>query len=124
MMSHSRLLALSFFGKIEAPPGVEQYNNGTGAIGGIGLLVFVSNVMKAGTVVAGLWVMVNIILAGFTYITESGESNTLNKAKDQITSSIVGLAIIVAAWTITALISYFFFGDPLYILSPDIQGPK
>ena len=111
------------FGTVEAPQGVQLFNSNSGASNGIGLIVFISNLIKLATIVAGLWVMINIILAGYTFITSSGDSSAYGKVKDKITMSVIGLIIIVAAYTITAIIGLLFFGDASYILSPNISGP-
>jgi len=55
------------FGTISPPAGVEKYDAASGEQ--IGLILFLSNIIKIGTIVAGVWVMVNFILAGWTYIT-------------------------------------------------------
>ncbi len=110
----------SVFGKVNPPPGVSQYNT---QAGGIGIILFASNLIKIATVVAGVWVLFNIITAGYLYITESGNSGTATKVKDQITSSVLGLIIIVLSHTLIALISFFLFKDATFILNPKITGP-
>jgi hypothetical protein len=119
----------SVFGKIDAPKGVVDFNNsadaGVTANGTrIGLIVFISNIIKLATVVAGIWVLFNFITAGFTYITSQGESKAATEVKDQITSSVIGLVFIIGAYTVIALISYFLFADAGYILNPTLIGPK
>lgn len=109
------------FGNVDAPQGVQLFNVRSDS--GIGLIPFISNLIKLATIVAGIWVMINIILAGYTYITSSGDTAAHGKVKDKITMSIIGLIIIVAAYTITAIIGLLFFGDAGYILSPNISGP-
>ncbi len=123
-----KLLAQSsIFGTISPPPGVKEFNDKAGLATGnqtnIGLIVFISNIIRVATIVAGVWVLFNFILAGYTFITSQGDTNATNKVKDQITTSIQGLIIIVAAYTLIALISYFLFNDATYILSPTIKGP-
>lgn len=109
------------FGTIQKPVGVSELDDESG--GEIGLLLFVSNLIRVATVIAGLWVMVNFVLAGYQYITSAGDSGTQGKVRDQITMSVVGLVLIVSAYMITALISTLLFGDPNYILNPTIPGP-
>jgi len=109
------------FGKITAPTGVDAYN--AKATGGIGILLFLSNVIKVLTIVAGIWVLFNFLMAGYTYITAQGDASAANKVKDQLTNSIIGLAIIVGAYKIIAIVSFFLFGDAGFILNPTIPGP-
>ena len=87
---------------------------------GIGIIVFISNVIKLLAVVAGLMVMFNFIIAGFTYITAGEDPGKIEKIGSKLTMSVVGLAIIVASYTIAALIGLLLFKDPTYIINPQI----
>jgi hypothetical protein len=115
------------FGTIDAPPGVENFNNQaktqSGGTVNIGIIIFVSNMIKLATILAGILVFFNFILAGFTYITSPGDSSAQNKMRDQITYSVLGLVLIVAAYTIIAVLSLIIFGRADYILNPEIVGP-
>jgi hypothetical protein len=111
----------SIFGSVSAPPGVADYD---AQVGGIGLVLFLSNLIKIVTIVGGLFVMVNLIRAGWTYISSSGDASAHEKVANTITFSVVGLAIIVASYAGAALIGLIFFGDATFILSPTICGPK
>lgn len=110
------------FGAIEAPPGVDLLNQQAGE-SGIGLVIFFSNLIKFLSVVAGLWTMLNFILAGFTYITSSGDSGAIEKIGSKLTLSVVGLAIIVASYTIAAVLGLILFGDATFIINPKIPSP-
>jgi hypothetical protein len=111
----------SIFGKVEAPPGVADYD---AAAGGIGLVLFVSNLIRIITIVGGVFVMVNIIYAGWIYISSSGNADAHTKVADTIIYSIIGLAIIVGSYAAAALAGVIFFGDATFILSPTICGPE
>lgn len=111
-------------GAIEAPPGVVKFNEQAGAGSqNIGLIIFFSNIIKFVTVIAGLWTMLNFILAGFTYITSSDDSGAISKIGGKLTLSVVGLAIIVASYTIAAVLGLIFFGDASFIINPKIPSP-
>lgn len=112
-------------GTVEAPPGVADYNKLVG--GGpqdIGIILFASNMLKVGAVVAGLIVFYNFLMAGFNYITADGDSNAMKKVIDEIKSSVIGLILIVTAYAVTAVISLMIFGDANFILNPTIKGPN
>ena len=113
--------ASNIFGRVSPPAGVAGYNAGSG--GQIGLLFFISNLIRVATVVAGIWVLINFILAGYEYITSQGDTGAHNKVKDRVTMSIIGLVIIVSAYVIAALIGLIIFGDASYFLNPTIKGP-
>lgn len=116
----------SIFGTVQPPIGVSEFDAASVAAGGsnFGLILFISNVIKLGTLIAGLWVLFNIISAGLSYISAQGDSSVPDKAKDQIVHSVIGLGIIVFSYLIIALISFFFFGRADYILNPTITGPR
>ena len=128
MLFLGALLAATDFqhiiGTVSPPPGVDKFNSNPGAVNNIGIVVFVSNMIKVATVIAGVWVLFNFIAAGYTYITESGNANAATKVKDQITMSVQGLVIIVAAYTIIAVISFLLFGDAGFILNPTLPTPQ
>ncbi|MEX0896304.1 MAG: hypothetical protein WDZ94_05250 [Patescibacteria group bacterium] len=105
-------------GTIETPPGVEEYQNRSGDPDSIALIFFISNMISIFTVIMGIYVLFNFIIAGMTYVASSGDAGTHEKVRQNITQSVIGLVLIVMAYTITGLISYIFFGDPAFILSP------
>ena len=87
------------------------------------LPVFISNLLKLITIGAGLFAMVNFILAGFAYMTSAGDQKKLADALAKINFSIIGLAIIAVSYVLTGVISYIIFGSPTTILKPVIYGP-
>jgi len=113
------------FGAITPPAGVSAYDAQAAASGGgLGLMFFFSNIVKILTIVAGLWVLVNFLMAGFSIVTGGGDSGSTKKAYDKILYSVIGLVIIVASYTLIALVSLIVFGQADYILNPVINGAK
>lgn len=106
------------FGAVSPPKGISQH--GTGPEGlfnllGIGLRLFV--------VVAGIYALVNIILAGYGFMSAGGDSKAIEKAWGKIWQSLVGLLLVAGAFVITAVISQIIFGDPDVILNPSLILP-
>ena len=100
------------FGKIDAPAGVTELNAEAGKDNNyIGLLKFISNMIKFASIVAGIWVMFNFIFAGFTYVSSSGDSSAYAKIGEKLSLSVTGLLLIVAAYTIAGIISLLIFGN-------------
>ncbi len=111
----------SVFGEIEAPAGVAELNTQAGeASNNIGLLIFVSNIIKVASIVAGIWVLFNFIFAGFTYISANGDSGAYSKIGEKLALSATGLLLIVAAYTIAGILGLLIFGDATYIINPKI----
>ncbi|NMB57177.1 hypothetical protein GYA19_04575 [Candidatus Beckwithbacteria bacterium] len=90
---------------------------------GKGLILLFSNLIKFFFVIAGLWVFVNVILAGFTFVTNGSKPEKIGEATDKIYMSIIGLVIMLASFVLTAVISFLLYKDPMYILSPKLYGP-
>ncbi len=116
----SLIAQADIFGTITPPAGVVAYDTNSG--GSIGLILFISNLIKIGAIVAGLYVLFNFITAGYDYIT-AGDGKAGSKVQEKLTNSIIGIVVIVSSYTVVALISFIFFGDPGYILNPQICGP-
>ncbi len=111
----------SIFGQVSPPPGVAAYDTKSG--GSIGLIAFISTMIQAFTVIAGLFVLMQILLARWTYITANGDSAAHGKVRERLTMSIIGIMIIVASYTVAGIIGFIFFGDASFIINPNFQGP-
>ncbi len=111
-------------GTIDVPPGVEVINQAAGVgANEVGALYFVSMLIRIATVLAGIWTLLNVILAGWGFITSSGNAQAHTKSRDQIVMSILGLILIVSVYTIAGVVGLIFFGDASFILNPTIMGP-
>jgi hypothetical protein len=106
------------FGEIDTPPGVDKMQAASGEK--IGIIFFISNLITIFTVVLGIWTLFNVVLAGFTYMSSSGDSKAHEQVRTQITNSVIGLILIVMTFTIGGLIGLIFYGDASFILSPKL----
>jgi len=115
----------NIFGQVTPPTSVQTYDLVVETSGGakIGIVAFASNLINLFTVVMGLYIVYNFIMAGYLYITGSGDTGAHAKVREKLTWSVVGLAVIVLAYTIAGIIGLVFFGDAGFILSPTITGP-
>lgn len=106
-------------GTIEEPPGVDAYNQAAG-VGAdeTALLFFVTRMIRAVSLVAGVWSLGNVMFAGFTYITGKGDTAAHQKVRDYITMSAIGLMLIVASYTVGGILGLVFFGDASFLLNP------
>ncbi len=103
------------FGNISAPPGVEKYNT---ASGGIGIVLFFSNIIRLATVVAGVWTMINFITAGWTYLTSEGDPSASEKVSKKLINSVIGLVIIALSYTLAGIVGLLIFGDAGFFIDP------
>lgn len=111
----------SLFGNIDNP--LKTLNPGGYDNVNTGLPSFITNIVTLIMVGAGLFAFFNLMFAGFTYITASGDQKKLEAAVVSINMSLLGLVIMVAAAAITGVVSYVLFGSATAILSPKIIGP-
>lgn len=111
----------SVLGTVSPPPGVSAYNAAVGA-DGIGIILFMSTLIRIATIVAGIWVLFNFVTAGYDYIT-AGDSKASQKVKEKLTASVIGLVIIVASYVVIAIFGLILFGDAGFFLNPQICGP-
>lgn len=107
----------SIWGTIEPPPGVEAYNQGSASIG---IINFLSSLIKIATVAAGIWTLINFILAGWIYLTAGGDSSAHEKVSQKMINSLIGLILVAMAYTIAGIIGLLVFGDPAFILQPTL----
>jgi len=109
----------SFFGQISPPPGIASYNHG----GVEGIVTFANNILKFVITIGGVLTFLNILLAGFAFVTAAGDPKKIEQAWNKIWQSILGLAVMAASFVIAAIVGWVLFKDPLAILSPKIYGP-
>jgi len=106
-------------GSIESP----LSNTGYGSIQSGAVGMFITNIIRLVFVAAGVYALINFIVAGFKYMTAAGDSKKLSEAWSKIWQSLLGLVIIVGSFAIASLFGYLLFGDAGFILNPTIYGP-
>ena len=115
---------LQIFGNISNPLETVNPNTNYGGLEQGGLILFISNLIRLIVFVAGIYAFVNILIAGLDYISSEGDPKGAQAAKDKIVNSIMGIVIIVASFSLTAVLSKIFFGTYDAILNPVIYGPS
>lgn len=109
------------FGTINPPPSVVAFGN-TGGPGGLTILI--SNVIKSFILLVGIFGFVNIILAGYKFISGGSDPKNISEAWSKVYMSILGLAVVAASFLITGVASLIIFGDAKVLFSPTIYGPQ
>lgn len=115
-----KLLVDDIVGEIKSP--ITTYGGVTQAQGG-GLILFLTNILRIIFIAAGIFAFFNIIGAGFGFMTAGGDSKKITQAWDKMWQSLLGLVLIVGSFALAALFGQLVFGDPKFILSPQIFGP-
>lgn len=65
----------------------------------------ISTVIGLITVAAGLFFVVNFVLGAFEWVTAGGDSGKIQKARDKMVQSAIGLIVVVLAYAVIGLIS-------------------
>ena len=89
-----------------------------------GLIFLLNNLLRLVFVLAGLFAFLQILFAGFQFISAGGDQKQIESAWNKIWQSIVGLLIMVLSFGLAALFGILLFGDALAILNPKLYGPK
>jgi hypothetical protein len=71
------------------------------------LASIMSNVIGAMTIFAGIWFLFQAIIAGYNFMSAAGDKTRLENARQKLTNSLIGIAIVVAAYGLLALIGSF-----------------
>lgn len=108
----------SVFGCVSPPPGVVEFGAEPS-----GLIIFVSNMIKVITLIAGFVGLFNVISAGYTYLSSAGDPKAVQGATQKLVYSGIGLLVMVAAFTIISVVSFLIFGDASFILNPVLPTP-
>lgn len=113
---------LAFFDTIQPPPGVNQYGD-YNDLTKTGLMGFANNILKMLIVGAGLFAFINIIIAGYTFLSAGGDSKKVEQAWSRIWMSLLGLLFVAGSFVLAAIFGWLLFKDPTAILAPEIFGP-
>lgn len=98
----------------------QQAAGGYGPLAGGGLVNLINNLLGILTSLAGIFVIVNFILAGYLYLSSNGEQQKILAAGNKIVQSAVGLAVVAIAYIIAAVAGKLLFNDATILLQPKL----
>lgn len=114
---------IQFIGTISPPPGISKWiGSGGGAVPG--LIPFFNALLKLIIVLAGLFSFLNIIIAGYQFMSAGGDSKKVGEAWSKIWQSLLGLILVAGSFVLAVIFGWLIFGDPSAIISPKIYGPQ
>jgi hypothetical protein len=96
----------SSLGKFKSPSTLSQESgsNIDGSTSIENLENIISTVIGVITVVGSIFFIINFIIAAFNWITSDGDQGKLKSARDRMTQSVIGLVIVVASYSLIALL--------------------
>ncbi len=90
---------------------LKNVQNGIGGNVPTDLSLMVGNVIKVVLSLVGIIFLILTVYAGYLWMTARGDDEQVNKAKEIIKSSIMGLFIVVSSYAITVFITSRFSGQ-------------
>jgi len=113
---------LDVIGGITPPP---PFQGGAGQYGGYqtGLIAFFNNIVRLLIVIGGIWAFINLILAGYGFLSAGDDPKKMEAAWKKIWQSMLGLLFILGSFVLAVIFGHLLFGDPTAILQPKIYGP-
>lgn len=103
------------FGKIAAPQSAFSSSTPEAAIGNIIQLVIWILIIGA-----GIYALINLILAGYAFMSAGDDSKKVAGAWAMISQTMIGLALSAGAFVLAAIFGQLIFGQWDFILNPTI----
>lgn len=103
----------SIFGTISNPT---KYAGAEGQ----GLFSLIYNLIRLAIVIGGIFFIIQLILAGFAFLSASGDPKKIEVAWSKIWQSLIGIVILASVFTIAAVVGRL---TGITILTPTIYGP-
>jgi hypothetical protein len=104
------------FGTVAPPVSVQKF--GGVEEGGIG--EFLNVVIQFLIVGAGIYALINLVLAGYAFMSAGDDPKKMAGAWAKIWQTFLGLAVAAGAFVLAAIFGQLLFGDPTFILNPTI----
>ncbi len=104
------------FGTIKAPEQVANYATSPG----MAVSRFLNVGLKTLIVVASIYSLFNLVLAGYAFMSAGDDSKRVAGAWAKIWQTMLGLAVSAGAFVLAAIFGQLIFGDATFILKPTI----
>jgi hypothetical protein len=88
-----------------------------------GLTIFINNILKLLIVGAGIFAVINLVLAGYAFMSAGDDPKKVAGAWAKIWQTIMGLAFAAGAFVLAAIFGQLIFGDYNALLQLRIFGP-
>lgn len=88
----------------------------------IGLVAFLSKLLNFFALICGIWTLFNFLVSGWLLVTGQSDTKAQSQVKEKLTMTAIGLVIIASSYIAAGLIGLIFFGDVMFILTPQLQS--
>ena len=112
----NNLLAETRFGTISPPDSLAKYGDKPESAIGV-LIQYAIWILIIG---AGIYALINLILAGYSFMSAGDDSKKVSGAWSMIYQTMLGLAVSAGAFVLAAIFGQLIFGKWDFILNPTI----
>ena len=106
-----KIIALDL-GQIGGDKGLGPFGNiganSDSTAGLVGITNIISSVVGFMTIAAGVWFLFQLLFAGYEWMTAGGDTKRIGGSRDRIVHAFIGLVIVIAAWSLLAVVGQFF----------------
>jgi len=112
-------------GSVRPPIAIQRFNNlaGGGGAPGIGLIIFLNQVITVINIIAGIFVLFNFIISGWILITSWGKSEAYTQIKDRLTYTFIGIAVVAFSSSLAGVVGYSLYQDATAIVKAQLCSP-
>lgn len=108
------------FGEVKLPTKLEGIY---GSEPGVAFGKLIQFALRGLIVVAGLYALFNLVLAGYSFMSAGDDSKKVAGAWAQIYQTIIGLAVAAGSFVLAAIFGQLLFGSWDFLLKPSIPTP-
>ncbi|HCR36000.1 hypothetical protein A2130_04475 [Candidatus Woesebacteria bacterium GWC2_33_12] len=108
------------FGTVKIPSNLETIY---GSEPGVAFGKLIQFALRGLIVVAGLYALFNLVLAGYSFMSAGDDAKKVAGAWAQIYQTIIGLAVAAGSFVLAALFGQLLFDNWLFLLQPTIPTP-
>ena len=109
------------FGTIKIPDALEDKYPGGVTGGALGTLI--STLLRALIVIAGVYAVFNLVMAGYGFMSAGDDPKKVQAAWSTIWQTLMGLAFAAGAFVLAAIFGQLIFGKWDFLLTPTIPTP-
>ena len=108
------------FGTIKLPSNIVSIY---GTDPGVAFGKLIQFALRGLIVVAGIYALFNLVLAGYSFMSAGDDSKKVAGAWAQIYQTLLGLAVAAGSFVLAALFGKLLFNDAFFLLQPTIPTP-
>lgn len=110
---------LQILGPVTKPEALKKF----GGIEEGGLGKFLNTILQTLIVVAGIYALFNLVIAGYAFMSAGDDPKKVAGAWQKIWQTLLGLAFAAGALVLAAIFGELIFDNPMFILRPTIPTP-